>query len=201
MAKSKAEKEPVQEFFFKKAKLTQTKKGELGMEIEYDKHIVAENGDRSITPVIEMPPFHPHQDLLNSLKALVPHWAIDAEEVEAIKLKGSYFEDEMYMQDKDIEKFSVTGVYIKEKHEQRHAVLIGRKRLKSGRVINHSPMFNIEEHEDGYTYSKELEKAVDKFLEEVSLYLEGKHYPSAQLVMFNQDEKEAEVKEEAEKAS
>jgi len=186
MAKTKTteEKEATVENVLKTAKVKANKKEGFTMELVYDEVITLPTNEVIITPVSKFPPKTPHEDMFKALRLLVPHWAIDAEEKDVKDFNKKYFENDMALEDKSLERFKVTGIHVKDKNEQKHVVLVGRKVLKSGRVINHSPMFNIDNMEDGYIYAEQLNKAVENFMKEVGEYMEGKVAPNPQTTMF-----------------
>lgn len=176
--------EPTEVYVLKKAKAKAGKKGEYSVELEFDRVETDENGVVTVTPVSEEPPHTPHMDFFTALKRLVPHWAIDAEEREAKDFKKAYFEENEAEKDASLEgRFKVTGISMREKGGQRFATLFGRKVLKTGKVINHSPTFGIDDEESKYLHNEFLKRDVLHFISEVNEYMGGKKAPNAQLQM------------------
>lgn len=183
MSKDKTSVEPKEEFHFNTAKVKPLKKGDgFFMELVYEKIVTDENGKVSVTPISEEPPFYPHIDLFNALKEMVPHMMIETEFMPLSKVNKEYFAKKEILEDKITNaSFKVTGIHIKESKEQRYVVLVGRRILKSGKVIPLNPLINISNFEDGYPYAKELAGSVDRFIDEVGQYQDGKHAPKYQL--------------------
>lgn len=194
MSKDKAPKmEPSEVFHFNTAKVKPLKKGDgFYMELIYEKITTDENGKISVTPISEEPPFYPHIDLFNALKELVPHMMIETEFMPLSKVNKEYFSEKKILEDKITNtQFKVMGIHIKESKEQRYVVLVGRRILKSGKVINLTPLINISNFEDGYPFAKELAGSVDNVIYEVGLYKGGKHAPKYQLDITDNEAKSA----------
>ena len=203
MSEKTAKMEPKTEYHFNTAKIKPLKKGGFFMELVYDEIHTDEAGKVTVTPVTKEPPFHPHMDMFTALKMLVPHMMIETDFATTKDFNKAYIDGARILEDPKItDLFKVTGVHIKEKHEARHVVIVGRKILRSGKVINLSPMINIDDLEEGYVYAEATKTAVDNFINEVALYTEGKHAPDAQLKMFAEEGKaEAKSDEASEQAS
>jgi len=203
MSDEKATKlEPKTEYSFKTAKVKPLKKGGYFMELIYDKIHTDENGKVSVTPVTEEPPFHPHKDLFQALKLMVPHMMLETDFMSLDQVNKAYFEKKEILKDTETtESFKVTGIHLKETKGVNYVVLVGRRILKNKKVLNLSPLFNISNFEDGYPYAENLSKLVDNFLDEVGEYTEGKHAPDAQLKMFAEEGKAEAKSDEATEAS
>lgn len=190
------------DFEFKTAKMKPLKKGGFFMELVYNKIHTDENGKVSITPVTEEPPYHPHKDMFTALKLMVPHMMLETDFMSLESVNKAYFEKKEILKDEATTlNFKVTGIHLKETKGVTYVVLVGRRILKNGKVINLSPLFNISNLEDGYPYAKNLSELVDNFLNEVSEYTEGKHAPEAQMKMFAEEGKVEAKSDEATEAS
>lgn len=205
MSKDKTEKvQPTTVFHFNTAKVKPTKKGDgFFMELNYEKIVTDENGKVSVTPITEEPPFYPHIDLFNALKELVPHMMIETEFMPLSKVNKEYFAKKEILEDKITNtQFKVTGIHIKESKEQKYVVLVGRRILKTGKVIPLNPLINISNFEDGYPFAKELAASVDRLIDEVGLYMgEEKHAPKYQLEVGDNEAKEAAKQDDSLEAS
>jgi len=189
MSKDK-EAERSETYVLKTAKVMAKRKGGHTMELAYDK-IITIGKEVHVVPVQEQPTMEPHMTMFKALQLMVPHLMIETEFAQSgeFKEKG-YFEDQKALEDPKLKQFKVTGVHIKDIKEQRSVVLVGRKVLGSGKVINLSPLINIDNLDDGYVYAKELKKAVDDFLAEVEAYIEGKYGENPQLDIEKEIQKE-----------
>lgn len=188
MAKKEAKaelQEPTEEYVIKTAKVIAEKKGDFSMELVYDRVETDERGVVSIIPVTENPPFTPHQDLFIALKRLVPHWAVDSEFKTIDDFNKKYFESNAADTDEGLKQYKVTGIHLKEKNGKRFVSLVGRKILSTGKVINHSPVFNIDAEDSNYLFNDYLKPAVESFIDEVGEYMGGKHAPSKQLELID----------------
>jgi len=168
----------------KTAKVKAGKKGDFSMEILYDEVLTMASNEVIITPSAKNPPKTPHEDMFIALRLLVPHLLIETEFRSSKDFNNEYFKKEKALKDASLDGFKVTGIHVKEKSEQRHVVLVGRKVLKSGKVINLSPMINMDNFDDGYVYAEYLNKGVFRFMNEVELYMEGKVAENPQTTMF-----------------
>lgn len=195
---SKEQKETSVENILKTAKIKADKKGNYSMEIIYDEVQTLPTNEVITTPSTKFPPKCPHQDMFKALRLLVPHLLIETEFRDSKDFNNSYFEQEKAVEDKTLENFKVTGIHVKEKNEQRHVILVGRKVLRTGRVINLSPMINIDNLEDGYVYAENLSAGVDRFIQEVELYMGGKVAEDPQMKMFPEKEEDHSIDIEAE---
>lgn len=196
--KNEEKMEPTVEFQFNTAKVKQdTKTKAYSMELIYDKVETDEHGKVSVTPVKEDPPYCPNITLFNALNELVPHMMLDTDFMPLSKVNKEYFKNKEILKDTITNaSFKVTGIHVKESKEQRFVVIVGRKILKNGKVINLTPMLNISNHEDGYAFAKELSDSVNNVITEVGLYKEGHHAPKYQMEITDKPKTEKPVAEE-----
>ena len=155
------------------------------MELIFDRIETDERGVVTVIPCSENPPFTPHQDLFTALKRLVPHWAVDSEFKTIDDFNKKYFEDYSADEDENLKQYKVTGIHMKEKSGKRFVSLVGRKVLSTGKVINHSPVFNIDSEDSNYLFNDYVKRDVEHFIEKVGEYMGGTHAPNPQLSMVD----------------
>lgn len=115
-----------------------------------------------------------HADLLATFDALTPHLMTLCEWCE--------FRDAEEHQDKH--RFSVTGFSIGGSDEHEGVTLIGRKNLKSKKVLNLvTPFVKFDDETTDYDYAHELWGQVSAACREVEAYLDGKHEPTKQMTL------------------
>lgn len=145
----------------------------------------ADNGRISIKNITETGEEFVHPDLINSLKAFLPHFLLLGERANINDFQPSYFKKKEYNTKKY--DYEVTGIHIKESHEKMFVIMVGRQILKSGRVISMViPMVCFEpdeDDEDVYPFHEELKIAVDGYLSEVEQHMNGKVGESDQTEM------------------
>lgn len=157
------------------AKTKKSKEGKV-LELSYRKFTKRDNGKISVKTITESGDELVHPDLIKSLKAFLPHFLLLSERASINDFQPSYFKKKEY--ETKQYSYEVTGIHIKEKDDSQHVIMVGRQHLKSGRGINIViPMVNFqpfEDDEDVYPFHEELQKAVDGYLKEVSLFMDGK---------------------------
>lgn len=115
-------------------------------------------------------------DLRNAFNVLVAHLAFLCEQKEA---DGKEFlEDLPEGIDKKLE---VTGFVIGGEDESRGVTLIGKRFLKSNKVLNlNSPFTKFDDENEPYQFAFELEQAVEACIYEVNEYLFNKKWKVVQ---------------------
>ena len=162
---------------------------------------VKDDGTHFLTDESESPV---HGDLLNAFKRLVPHMIVIGEFssianhefmlTEEALLELS--ENEREAISEELAAFTCTGLHIQK--DQESIILVGNKKLQTGKVFNFVlPMLLLNEN---YPYTELLLEEITNVCKEVLLYMDGK---SAQQTLFpNQEEpisKIEEIKEDAQK--
>lgn len=156
-------------------------KDQYVLDVDFDEITTTEGGEVFISAVTKGGPKPVHEDLLKTLKLLVPHFLILSDQKKAKEFPKAYFEKEEAITDKNIEKFSVYGVHLKEKNDTKYVILLGRMRIpRSNRMINMPlPMESLDvDSENAYENVNLLVTGVDAFLNEVELYMDGKFAPT-----------------------
>lgn len=146
------------------------------LEVEYDNKQMSTDGDgdTTFTDTLTFSGGQKvHADLLNAFDALTIHLAVLCEQVE---FKVAFDEPSL------LSRFSVTGFSIGGSGEHSGVTLIGRKDLKSKKVLNLcAPFTKYDPETSDYEYCSELYSIVSMACGEVVAYLEGKHEPSKQM--------------------
>lgn len=129
-----------------------------------------------------------HEDMESALEYLRPHLAILCDQAEAQ-------EKEYYELDGDVEsldKYKVNAYAIGGSGISEGVTLTGVRYGKNGALNLNSQFTKYEggENEDTYEHAFELRGMINHCNEEALLYVEGKMAPTAQLDMFEQEEKE-----------
>lgn len=156
-------------------------KDQFVLDVEFDEITTTEGGEVFISSVTKSGPKPVHEDLLKTLKVMVPHFLILSDQRKPKEFNKAYFEKEEAITDKTIEKFSVYGLHFKEKNDVKYVILLGRMRIpRSNRMINMPlPMESMDlESENVYENIEQLVISVDKFLDEVEQYMSGKYAPT-----------------------
>lgn len=179
----------------KKAKL----KDNLFLEVEFDEHLV-----NNIINKIKRESTAPvHEDMIKAFKILDPHLAMICEEISAEEFDRAVKEKpvitaELIISDKKPGKgkkvdlfgtieldplpedaFKVTGFSIGGSTDSEGCVLIGRKELKSGKVMNMTSPFT--KWDDDYPYTSELSQAIEGCKYEILEFIvNGKQAPDRQ---------------------
>lgn len=145
------------------------------LEVEYTE-TQHESGNK-VSDTIKLSGGHKvHADLLATFDALTPHLMTLCEWCE--------FRDVEEHQDKH--RFSVTGFSIGGSDEHEGVTLIGRKNLKSKKVLNLvTPFVKFDDETTDYDYAHELWGQVSAACREVEAYLDGKHEPTKQMTLEN----------------
>lgn len=161
-------------YHIKSAK-TRKKKDFKVLDVAYKRVTQRENGKISVSHLTETGDDIVRPELIIALKAFVPHFLLLAEIGKVNDYQPSYFKEEKWKDEPNT--YEVTGIHIKELNEKRYVIMVGRRNLKSGRVISMNiPMVGFdpsEEEEDVYPLHKHLKEAVDNFLAESEEYLSG----------------------------
>lgn len=175
-----AEKNKV-EYHLKSAKLRKVKDNHV-LDVEFDEVTTTPQGEVITCNVVKSGGKAVHQDLLDSLKMILPHYLILSENKSIKDFKKVYLQGKDAVTDTSLDNFAVTGVHMKEKSEVRQVVILGRRILASKRVISGVlPMQSLSDSEENYEHTELLTKAVDGFLDEAEKYLAGKYAPTPQL--------------------
>jgi hypothetical protein len=126
-----------------------------------------------------------HEDLLGSFDRLKVHLAFLSEYVDVTD--DDHFETEDIFEDKRFDKFKVTQFSMGGSDESYGVTLTGQKKLRGNKILNlNAPFTKFEEQrgQDEYQFLNELYHHVMKAINEVELYLNGKHVPDPQLDLF-----------------
>ncbi|MGN1245590.1 MAG: hypothetical protein ACI4UN_03060 [Muribaculaceae bacterium] len=119
-----------------------------------------------------------HPDLMAALDNLVPFFADITEQKEADDIN---FNDIYCDSNRDLLKsLNVTGVRLVYDDCANSAMLIGKRLLRNGKVLNiNSPLVELGAESD-YEFAAELDVAVKQFLFEVEQYVSNKKYAAVQ---------------------
>lgn len=124
-----------------------------------------------------------HEDLKHAVAKLDFHVAMICEQVDpkkAVKAGGEIFDS--------VPGISCTGYSIGgDEADSEGVTLIGKRNLKSGKVLNLVAPFNMFDGElNDYKHISDLAADVQHCNDEAVLYLEGKCTPDAQLQLFSE---------------
>lgn len=131
-----------------------------------------------------------HEDLFNAFKNLIPHMIIlcDLRDVMTEGRSNKLLSPESYQLDNfenfTIGSFSIGGV---DDHE---GVTISGSKFKDEKFINFNTPFT--KWTDDYAFVNELAATVENIIEEVKLYLNGKHAYKQLSLGFDEEEKNEE---------
>lgn len=169
----------------KKAKLN----GVGYLELEYIEDVTNEAGEKFTVECSKKCTWDVHPDFLNILDELKPHLAVLCEQVEHM-LSIMAWDNATEKGHPILSKLKVTGFVIGGADEHEGVTLIGRRMLANNRVLNLiSPFTKWEDEHNGYEYGYELANIINRLQIESDLYLDGKMRPSAQLSLFEPENK------------
>lgn len=195
--KAKDQTEPESEMIIRlltaKLRKNKTKAGEFNVcDVIFNEEVHSKAG-ADISEVTKTGAREVHASLAEAFKMLVPHFMILSEFRSISDFNKKYMDGKECLADLSLETFAVTGVHFKEKDGNPFAVLVGRKILRSNRVISMSlPMVGLTQTEEGYAYADVLSKRLDTLRSCVGEYMEGKFAPRVDL--FNSGEGEQKMK-------
>lgn len=131
-----------------------------------------------------------HVDLLHAFEKLKTHLAFLTESVD-IKDNDLTFPPELES-DIRFSKFKVTQISLGGSDDSYGVTLTGQRKLKGKKILNLNAPFTKFEEQDGvdnYDFLHELYSDIQTVINEVILYLNGKHAPDPQLDLFESKEK------------
>ncbi|WP_234110173.1 hypothetical protein [Chryseobacterium sp. R2A-55] len=131
-----------------------------------------------------------HDDLRESFKALVPHFALLTEETTKKTFDSCIKSGKIH---DSLGKFEVTGFTIGGNGDTEGVVISGHKVLESGNKVNFSTPFQMFDDSENYDYATELLEAVEQLKNEVYEYMEGKQAPKMVVgtLDFGEEDEEA----------
>jgi hypothetical protein len=179
MAKKQEEKV---EYSIQSMKLVKVKKN-TGLDLAFEKIRTKADGRIVRTMCKELNPADVHPDVKEALKGFLPHFMIGAELKKESDYAPSYFRDKKFLTDSDNDKYQVTGFHIKQHKEHESIIIVGRKKLNTGRVISMVvPMISLDaESEDRYKFIDQISDVIELCSAEAGENLEGKVHPGNQL--------------------
>lgn len=153
----------------KKAKLTKGRTLEITLE-EY-----TEVGGNMVTnEVVKKCGYLAHNDLIQSFITLVPHM------MNICEMSGNS------------DDFRVTGIVLTQSDENNAVMFSGSKTLSTGKVLNlNSPLQDL--YGSDYLMEDELVEAVEKAVDEVQQYLDGKCAIKQTTIDFDAEDADAEI--------
>lgn len=153
---------------------------DFNLEVEYKELVECSEDYRANIEVSKKIPYEVHDDLKSSFSELTVHLALLCELLDpSIPLAFGLESDATK---KCLDGLKVTGFSIGGTDEHEGVTIIGRKNLKSKKVLNLvAPFTKWEDENMPYSFSSELYSSVHKAISEVVLYIEGKKKPSNQL--------------------
>jgi hypothetical protein len=162
-------------YTIKKAKYDENK----GLRTEYT--LLEHDGDESTnTEVTVLSPRQAHPDLVRAFKELIPHLILLTESIEGKSLDD--VSKDLRFKNFEARSFSIGG-----NDEHRGVIISGVRTLNGNRVISlNTPFTRFEPNTElgVYEYLDELQAAVETCIDEIKLFLEGKHAVNPQLQLF-----------------
>jgi hypothetical protein len=143
------------------------------VKIQYVERVTNDQGERVSIDITETRRYFVHPDLQLALSKLVPHLI-------AICELNDYYS---VIENPSLQVgFEVSGVSFGGSDEYRGAVIVGKKTLKSERVLNLvSPFCSFESENPFYDHESEFYEHCSELEKEIILYIQGKHAPNPQL--------------------
>ncbi len=133
-----------------------------------------------------------HPDLLLAFQRIGPHVPLMCEVCSAPADMQLMLDEGRAWQDDKFKKYQCTGISIGGSDEHEGVTLVGRKVLKTKKVLNlivPFTKFETPDHEEMYLWHYEMTGAVSNIIDEVKKFIiEGKCGKSPQLDLFNQEE-------------
>lgn len=124
-----------------------------------------------------------HSDLRKVMDQLAIHIAGITEQA---KVTRNTFGQDLVELGAPFSNLKCTGFSIGGEDETAGVTLIGRRTLKSGKVLNLITPFEMFEsdQENSYRFGSELSGTIHTVIQEIHMYIEGKYEPSNQIDMF-----------------
>jgi hypothetical protein len=143
------------------------------VKIQYVESVKDNEGNSVNVDITETRRYFVHPDLQLALSKLVPHLI-------AICELNDYYS---VIENPSLQVgFEVSGVSFGGKDEYRGAVIVGKKTLKSERVLNLvSPFCGFQSENPFYEHESEFYSDCSNLQKEIILYIQGKHAPNPQL--------------------
>ena len=149
-------------------------KSDFCLELEYSESITKLLGEekQTVTSDITATYRYPvHEDLKKSLEALVPFVAHICEQIEHLTDEPSF-----------LKSVTVTGISLGGSDEHSGVTIVAQRKLKNGKVLNLiSPFTKFDPENSDYNHCVDLDNHCQIVVDEVNLYLGGKHAPDPQL--------------------
>lgn len=145
-------------------------------------HLVYKEIDGKNSSRCEKDPEQPaHEDLINAMDKLKPHFALLCEQLETPSNINDFTSE-------DLENFKVRGFHHSSNEEIPGVTIVGHKVLKSGKILGlNAPFTRFYEDagtENAYPFQEHLETILGEIEVEAEEYMKGKYAPDPQLDLF-----------------
>ena len=158
------------------SKINITKAKVLNKEIAISYYVLNEEGKKIKYEVTDNS--EPHKDLKDSMDSLSAHAAFIAEFIDANEFKSAK-KSKGVLEKYPVKGFSLSG------EDNDNIMINAQKQLSTGEMLGfNTPSRSLDtEAEEPYPFAEDLQKYLDKCIDELREYLNGKHAPKPQLAM------------------